>query len=125
MVANYTNKYITFNKGQYIEHMEPPIDRMSQTSVNSVITQKMMTRFKLKLSHLLYIASPQKLNDSLDDLSDSFKSQFAKDDTSIGMPNLAKMQIDMGNSDPVLQKPYPIVMKHYDWVQDEITRSWA
>ena len=42
MVANYTNKHITFNKGQWIGHMEPWIDKMSQKSVNSVIMQKMM-----------------------------------------------------------------------------------
>ena len=42
MVANYRNKHGTFNKGQCIGHMELPINNMSQTSVNSVITQKMM-----------------------------------------------------------------------------------
>ena len=54
MVANYTNKHITFNKGQCIGHMEPPIDRMSQTSVNSVTTQKCwMIRFNQTASHPL------------------------------------------------------------------------
>ena len=42
MVANYSNKHITFNKGQCIGHMAPTIDRMPQTPVNSVTTQKMM-----------------------------------------------------------------------------------
>ena len=42
MVANYTNKHTTFNKGQCIRHMELPIDNMPQTSVNSVTMQKMM-----------------------------------------------------------------------------------
>ena len=32
------------------------------------------------------------------------------------------MQIDMGNSEPVLQKPYPMAMKHYDWVRNEINK---
>ena len=32
------------------------------------------------------------------------------------------MQIDTGNSDPVLQKSYPMAMKHYDWVKDEINK---
>ena len=40
MVAYYTDKYITFNKGQSIGHMEPPMGNMSQTSVNSVMIQK-------------------------------------------------------------------------------------
>ena len=50
---------------------------------------------------------------SLDELLESFKSQFAKDETSIDMINLTKIQINTCNSDPVLQKSYPIAMKHY------------
>ena len=40
IVTNYTTKHIVFDKGQFIGHMESPIDRMSKTSVNSVTTQK-------------------------------------------------------------------------------------
>ena len=29
------------------------------------------------------------------------------------------MQTDTGDSEPVLQRPYPIAMKHYDWVRSE------
>ena len=115
-VANYTNKHITFNKGQCIGHMEPPIDRMSQTSVNSVTTQKMID--DQIPSHALFSAVKQ----SLDELLYSFKSQFAKHKTRIGTTNLAKMQIDAGISDPVSQKPYSIAMKHYDWVKDKINK---
>ena len=32
------------------------------------------------------------------------------------------MSIDMGDSDPVSQKPYPIAMKHYQWVKEEIDK---
>ena len=42
LVANYTNKHVTFNKGQCIGHTEPSIDHMSQTSINSLTTQKMI-----------------------------------------------------------------------------------
>ena len=45
-----------------------------------------------------------------------------KDETNIGMKNLAKMQIDTGNSDPVSKKPYPVAMKPYDWVDAEINK---
>ena len=44
LVANYTNKHVTFNKGQYIDHIEPSIDHMPQTSFNSLITQKMIDK---------------------------------------------------------------------------------
>ena len=42
MVANYTNKHITFNKEQCIGHMEPTIDWMPQKAKNSVTTQRMV-----------------------------------------------------------------------------------
>ena len=58
LVADYTNKHITFNKGQCIGNMEPHIVRMSQTSVNTFTTWKMMDNqvqpdtFKPPLHHL-------------------------------------------------------------------------
>ena len=51
-----------------------------------------------------------------------YESQFAKDETSIGTIPLASMAIDTGTSEPVSQKPYPIAMKHYQWVKDEIEK---
>ena len=59
---------------------------------------------------------------SLNQLLETFKSQFAQDETSIGTTHLPKMQIDMDDSEPVSQKPYPIAMKHYDWVRSEINK---
>ena len=35
------------------------------------------------------------------------------------------MTTDTGTSDPVSQKPYPIAMKHYQWVKDEIEKLLA
>ena len=32
------------------------------------------------------------------------------------------MTIDTGTSEPVSQKPYPIAIKHYQWVKDEINK---
>ena len=32
------------------------------------------------------------------------------------------MMIDTRNSDPVSQKPYPITMKNYQWVKEEIEK---
>ena len=29
-MSNYTNKHITFNKGEYVGHLEPPIDEIPQ-----------------------------------------------------------------------------------------------
>ena len=38
LVANYTSKHATFNKGQSIGHIEPSDDHMLQTSINSLTT---------------------------------------------------------------------------------------
>ena len=35
------------------------------------------------------------------------------------------MMIDTGTSKPVSQKPYPIAMKHHQWVKDEIEKLLA
>ena len=86
------NKHVTFNKGQYIGPMEPHIDKIFQTSVNSVIAQKMMddqvqlNTFTPPSHHL-----SSEVKQSLNELLKSFKSQFVKDETSIGMTNLTKM----------------------------------
>ena len=38
------------------------------------------------------------------------------------MTPLTEMMIDTETSEPVSQKPYPITMKHYQWVKDEIEK---
>ena len=85
--------------------MESPIDMMSHTSINSVTTQKMedddVDTFTPPLNHF-----SSKVKQSLDELLDSFNSPICNDKTSIGMTNLADMQIDTGNSEPVSQKSY-------------------
>ena len=45
LVANYTNKHVIINKGKCIGGMEPSIDHMQQTSVNSMTTQKMIDEY--------------------------------------------------------------------------------
>ena len=61
----------------------------------------------------------------LDTLQQEYESQFAKDETSIGTTTLTNMTIDTGASDPISQKPYPITMKHYQWVKEEIEKLLA
>ena len=59
----------------------------------------------------------------LEGLLKEYASQFAKDETSIGTTPLMKMTIDTGTSESVSQKPYPIVLKHYQWVKNEIEKQ--
>ena len=58
-------------------------------------------------------------------LLQEYESQFAKDETSIGTTPLTSLTIDTGTSSPISQKPYPITMKQYQWVKDEIEKLLA
>ena len=62
------------------------------------------------------------IQNDLNTLLKEYELQFAKDETSIGTTPLTSMTIDTGNSDSVSQKPYPIAMKHYQWVKGEIEK---
>ena len=55
----------------------------------------------------------------LDTLLKEYESQFTKDKTSTGTTPLTSMTINIGTSDPISQKPFPITMKHYQWVKEE------
>ena len=65
----------------------------------------------------------------LEALLKEYESQFTWDETSIGTTPFTEMFIDTGNSEPVSQKPYPITIKHYQWVKDEVIwgsrSSWS
>ena len=50
LMSNYTNKPITFNKEEYLGHLEPPIDEIPQSPGNpdsppthSITVERMMT----------------------------------------------------------------------------------
>ena len=58
-------------------------------------------------------------------LLQEYELQFTKDETSIGTTPLTSITIDTGTSDPVSQRPYPIAMKHYQWVKEEIEKLLA
>ena len=65
------------------------------------------------------------IQSELNTLLKDYESQFAKDETSMGTTSLTSMTIDTGTSDSVSQKPYPITMKHYQWVKEEIEKILA
>ena len=62
------------------------------------------------------------VQNDLELLLQEYESQFAKDETSIGNTPLTSMTINTGTADPVSQKPYPIAMKHYQWVKEEVEK---
>ena len=130
LISNYTNKHLTFHKGEYIGHLEPIVldstDQGEMHQANSITLKKMMSK---TVTSDTFNPPQHKLSapiqDSLKLLLEEHESQFAKDETSIGTTPLTSMTIDMGTADPVSQKPYPIAMKHYEWVKNEIEKLLA
>ena len=129
LVLNYSNKHITFNKGEYVGHLENDNEeenlyphRNSDAYTTSSITVKRMMSEQTEPDTFEPPCHKLKPNieAKLEALVKEYKSQFAWDETSISTPPWTKMSIDTGNSEPVSQKPYPITMKHYQWVKDEI-----
>ena len=123
LVINNSNQHMNFPKGMKIGHLEPPIDELTQIPINSATTQCMLPetikpdsftppKYQLGLT----------IQQQLDNWLGTFKGQFTKDETTIGTTPLTQMSIDTGDSDPVSQKPYPIAMKHYNWVKEEIDK---
>ena len=127
IVSNYTNKHLTFHKGEYLGCLEPleldPTNQEETHQANSITLKKMMAETVTSdtfnpLCH--EISTP--IWDGLNLLLEEYASQFAQDEMSIGTTPLTSMSIDTGSADPVSQKPYPIAMKHYDWVKKEIEK---
>ena len=123
LVINNSNQHMNFPKGMKIGHLEPPIKELTQVPINSATTQRILPetikpdsftppKYQLDLT----------IQQQLDNLLRTFKDQFAKDEMTIDTTPLTQMSIDTGDSDPVSQKPYPIAMKHYNWVKEEIDK---
>ena len=123
LVINNSNQHVNFPKGMKIGHIEAPIDELTQTPINSATTQWMIPKTVKPDS---FTPPKYQLNltiqQQLDNLQGTFKDQFAKDEMTIGTTPLTQMSIDTGDPDPVSQKPYPIAMKHYNWVKEEIDK---
>ena len=99
IVSNYTNKHLTFHKGEYIGHLEPlewdSTDQEETHQGNSITLKKMMSKTVTSdtfnpLHH--EISTP--IQNSLKSLLEEYDSQFAQDETSIGMTLLTSMSID-------------------------------
>ena len=130
LMSNYTNKHITFNKGEYIGHLEPTIEKTAQSTENPdaptmhSITSERMIAEKVELDTFKppHHKLKQNIEMKLTELLKEYDSQFAQDETSIGTTPLTEMTIDKGTSVPVSQNPYPTTMKHYKGVKDEINK---
>ena len=123
LVINNSNQHVNFQKGMKIGHLEPPINELTQIPINSATTQWMLPK---TIKPDSFTPPKYQLNSTiqqqLDNLLGTFKDQFTKDETTIGTTLLTQMSIDTGDSDPVSQNLYPVAMKHYNWVKEEIDK---
>ena len=129
LVSNYGNKHVTFNKGEYFGHLENiaeeenPHPYENHPHTTSSITTKMITE---QVEPDAFERPHHKLKPNieakLEALLKEYESQFMREETTIGTTPLTKMSIDTGNVEPVSWKPYPIAMKHYQWVKYEIQK---
>ena len=130
LMSKYTNKHIMFIKGEYIGYLEPTIEDIPQSTKNpdaptthSITTERMTTE---KVEPDIFKPPHHKLKQNIETkltkLLKEYDSQFAQDETSIGTTPLTEITIHTGTSKSVSQKPYPIAMKHYKWVKDEINK---
>ena len=55
-----------------------------------------------------------------EELCECFPEVFSKNSEDIGRTNLITMDIDTGDHPPVCQKPYMLVLKHYEWVHNKV-----
>ena len=84
LVSNYTNKHLTFHKGEYIGHLEPAIldstDQQETHQTNSVTLKKMMSE---TITSDTFIPPCHELSAAMQNnlklLLQEYKSQFAKD----------------------------------------------
>ena len=108
LVSNYTNKHLTFHKGEYIGHLEPAItddttiDQTEAHQTSSIILQKMMAeQVKPDVFNPPHHKLTTNIQYKLNTLLKEYELQFAKDKMSIRTTALTSMMIDTGNSDPV------------------------
>ena len=99
---------------------------MKAHQTNSITLQKMMTeQVKPDVFNPPCHKLTSNIQNELNALLKQYELQFTKDETSVGTTPLTSMMINTRNSDPVSQKPYPITIKHYQWVKEEIEKLLA
>ena len=131
LVLNYSNKLVTFNKGEYLGNLENidekenshPHKNPDAYTTSSVTTKKIISE---QVEPDTFEPPCHKLKPNieanLEALLKEYESQFTRDETTISTTPLTKMSINTGNSEPVSQKPYPNAMKHYQCIKDEIQK---
>ena len=103
LVSNYTNKHLTFLKGEYIRHLGPAaiddttIEQRETHQTNSVTLKRMVAE---TVTPDTFNPPCHELSNTIqhefDTLLEEYESQFAKDETSRGTTPFTIMKIDTG-----------------------------
>ena len=112
LVSHYTNKHVTFNKGEYVGHLEPTMEEIPQTTespyvptTHSITTEKMtLEKVELDTFKPPHHKPKQHMKKRLTALLKEHDFQFPQDGTSIRTTPLTEMTTDTGNSELVSQK---------------------
>ena len=90
LVSNYTNKHLTFHKGEYIGHLESAIiddttiDEMEAHQTNSIMLQKMMAeQVKPDVFNPPFHKLSTNIQNDLNALLKEYALQFAKDENQL------------------------------------------
>ena len=59
-------------------------------------------------------------HEAFKELCNEYKDIFSIDSSDKGKTPLIEMEIDMGDSPPITQKPYTLPLKHAAWIQKEL-----
>ena len=125
LVINNSNQHVNFPKGMKIGHLEPPIDNLTQISINSATTQQMLPETVKPDS----FTPPKYQLDStthqqLDNLLGIFKDQFAKDEMTIGTtPSAPIIVVPKGDGGKRLVIDYRAlnkVMRKFVWPMPKV-----
>ena len=99
------------------------IDDSETHSTHSITLQKMMAeQVEPDIFDPPHHRLKPGIRSKLDTLLKEYETQFAKEETSIRTTPLTEMTINTGNFEPISQTPYPIAMKNYQWVKEEIEK---
>ena len=129
LFQHYTNKYITFNKGGICRTSGTTYRRHATDSrrfriINDIAVPPQKGWWLRRLNQITFKPPCLKLRNDIKteivELLKEYQSQFAPWwNHHWGTKPVTEMMTDTRFSEPVSQKPYPIVMKHYKWVKDE------
>ena len=103
LISNYTNKHLTFHKGEYIGHLElielDSTDQGETHQANSITLKKIMSKTVTSDTfNPPHHEISTLVQNSLKLLLEEYESQFAQDEISIGTTPLTSMTIDTGTA---------------------------